>query len=80
MNCSGRRAEDCRSTESGVLSIIRILLSKRGYLLFGCSFAAMEPETPAYERIVLKLSGEAVQERGGRDNISVVIVRVEGKK
>jgi len=75
VNCSGRRAEDCRSTESGVLSIIRILLSKRGYLLFGCSFAAMEPETPAYERIVLKLSGEAVQERGGRDNISPAVVR-----
>ena len=40
----------------------------------------MQTERPAYKRIVLKLSGEAVQERGGRDNISVVIVRVEGKK
>ena len=35
----------------------------------------MEPETPVYERIVLKLSGEAVQERGGRDNISPGVVR-----
>src|SRR4030095_6795271 len=56
-------------------SIARILFSKRGHLLFGCSFAAMESETPVYERIVLKLSGEAVQERGGRDNISPAGVR-----
>ena len=35
----------------------------------------MEPEAPVYERIVLKLSGEAVQERGGRDNISPTVVR-----
>src|SRR4249919_1471268 len=51
------------------------MLSKHGRLLFGCSFAAMEPESPVYERIVLKLSGEAVQERGGRDNISPAVVR-----
>ena len=35
----------------------------------------METEAPVYERIVLKLSGEAVQERGGRDNISPAVVR-----
>jgi uridylate kinase len=32
-------------------------------------------EAPAYKRIVLKLSGEALQERGGRDNISLYVVR-----
>src|SRR5437870_2982728 len=35
----------------------------------------MEKETPVYKRIVLKLSGEAMQERGGRDNISPTVVR-----
>src|ERR671936_1477627 len=35
----------------------------------------MQTETPAYKRIVLKLSGEALQERGGRDNISPPVVR-----
>src|SRR5438876_7835116 len=35
----------------------------------------MQKETPAYKRIVLKLSGEAMQERGGRDNISLAVVR-----
>jgi uridylate kinase len=35
----------------------------------------METEAPAYKRIVLKLSGEALQERGGRDNISPPVVR-----
>src|ERR1043166_5559145 len=35
----------------------------------------MQTETPVYERIVLKLSGEAMQERGGRDNISLAVVR-----
>jgi uridylate kinase len=35
----------------------------------------METETPAYKRIVLKLSGEAMQERGARDNISPAVVR-----
>ena len=34
-----------------------------------------ESRTPVYKRIVLKLSGEALQERGGRDNISPQIVR-----
>src|SRR5262249_1457536 len=58
-----------------MLSITCILLSKRGYLLFGYLLAVMETETPVYERIVLKLSGEAVQERGGRDNISPTVVR-----
>src|SRR5262245_50394376 len=35
----------------------------------------MQTDSPVYERIVLKLSGEAVQERGGRDNISPAVVR-----
>src|SRR5919106_2808322 len=35
----------------------------------------MQTETPAYKRIVLKLSGEALQERGARDNISMPVVR-----
>ena len=35
----------------------------------------MQTETPVYERIVLKLSGEAMQERGGQDNISLTVVR-----
>src|ERR1700719_3894240 len=35
----------------------------------------MKTETPAYKRIVLKLSGEALQERGARDNISPAVVR-----
>src|SRR4030095_2667293 len=35
----------------------------------------MQTESPVYERIVLKLSGEALQERGGRENISTVVVR-----
>src|SRR6202795_1468185 len=30
----------------------------------------MKTEAPAYKRIVLKLSGEALRERGGRENIS----------
>ncbi len=35
----------------------------------------MKTEAPAYKRIVLKLSGEALQEPGGRDNISPPVVR-----
>ena len=35
----------------------------------------MQTETPVYERIVLKLSGEAMNEHGGRDNISPTVVR-----
>lgn len=34
----------------------------------------MKTEAPAYKRIVLKLSGEALREAGGRDNISPPIV------
>ena len=34
-----------------------------------------EPGTAAYKRIVLKLSGEALRERGARENISPQIVR-----
>ena len=35
----------------------------------------MQSEAAAYKRIVLKLSGEALQERGARENISPQIVR-----
>src|SRR5881296_4720837 len=35
----------------------------------------MQTEKPAYKRIVLKLSGEAVRERGAKENISPQIVR-----
>ena len=35
----------------------------------------MQTEVPAFKRIVLKLSGEALQERGARDNISPAVVR-----
>src|SRR6059058_954206 len=35
----------------------------------------MKTEAPAYKRIVLKLSGEALRERGARDNISPAVVR-----
>ena len=35
----------------------------------------MKTEAPAYKRIVLKLSGEALQERGSRENISPAVVR-----
>src|SRR5438046_8681004 len=35
----------------------------------------MQKEAPVYERIVLKLSGEAMQDRGARDNISLTVVR-----
>ena len=35
----------------------------------------MQTDTPVYERIVLKLSGEAMQEPGARDNISLSVVR-----
>ena len=34
-----------------------------------------ESSAPAYKRIVLKLSGEALRERGARENISPQIVR-----
>src|SRR6201993_5001024 len=35
----------------------------------------MRTEAPAYKRIVLKLSGESLQERGARENISFQVVR-----
>src|SRR5256714_6145954 len=35
----------------------------------------MKTEAPAYKRVVLKLSGEALQERGARENISPSVVR-----
>src|SRR5436853_4967196 len=50
-----------------------ILLSKRSRVLFD-DLRLMKTEVPAYKRIVLKLSGEALRERGGRDNISPAVV------
>src|SRR5215210_8163815 len=35
----------------------------------------MKTAVPAYKRIVLKLSGESLQESGGRENISFQVVR-----
>ena len=35
----------------------------------------MKTEAPAYKRVVLKLSGEALQEKGSRENISPSVVR-----
>ena len=35
----------------------------------------MKTDAPAYKRIVLKLSGEALRQRGARDNISPAVVR-----
>ena len=40
----------------------------------------MKTEAPVYKRIVLKLSGEALQERGGRDNISPQVVQEIAKR
>src|SRR5205085_3174506 len=37
--------------------------------------AAMKTEAPVYKRVVLKLSGEALQERGSRENISPAVGR-----
>jgi uridylate kinase len=49
--------------------------SKHEHLLLGCSSTSMQTESPVYERIILKLSGEAMHEHGGRDNISPPVVR-----
>src|SRR5256885_1764472 len=35
----------------------------------------MKTDAPAYKRVVLKLSGEALQEKGSRENISPAVVR-----
>lgn len=40
----------------------------------------MKTEAPVYKRIVLKLSGEALREPGGRDNISPHIVKSMAEK
>ena len=40
----------------------------------------MKPETTAYKRVVLKLSGEALQERESRENISPGVVRDIGER
>ena len=72
--CTGCQPVLPRTQKRGDVGDACILLSKGRDLLFGCSPADMETEAPVYERIVLKLSGEAVQERGGRDNISPAVV------
>ena len=56
---------------------IRVVRSfaARAFELAKFDRAASEALTEAYKRIVLKLSGEALQERGGRDNISPPVVR-----
>src|SRR5207237_6957921 len=41
---------------------------------FCLMIAAMKTEAPVYKRVVLKLSGEALQERGSRENISPSVV------
>src|SRR6201993_5248627 len=65
---------ECRTVRARCPRSLTHFASKHDYLLFGCSFA-METESPVYERIVLKLSGEAMQQHGGRDNISPPVVR-----
>jgi len=62
-------------TAERLLDECAILLSKRRDILFDQSQPLMQTDTPVYERIVLKLSGEAMQERGARDNISLTVVR-----
>jgi uridylate kinase len=51
-----------------------VLLCKASERLVS-SHSRMRTEAPAYKRIVLKLSGEALRENGGRDNISPPVVR-----
>jgi len=62
-------------TAERLLDECAILLSKRRDILFDQPQPLMQTDTPVYERIVLKLSGEAMQERGARDNISLTVVR-----
>jgi len=62
-----------RPTDCDLLSIPPFCFSRAACLFDDKSL--MQAETPVYERIVLKLSGEAMQERGARDNISLTIVR-----
>ena len=53
--------------------LARFFLPKSAFLIDHP--AEMESATPAYKRIVLKLSGEALRETGGRDTISPQIVK-----
>jgi len=73
VNCDGRRAEDCPPYRLQSVVDPTILLSRAACLFDDKSL--MQTETPVYERIVLKLSGEAMQEPGARDNISLSVVR-----
>jgi len=62
-----------RPTDCDLLSIPPFCFSRAACLFDDKSL--MQTETPVYERIVLKLSGEAMQEPGARDNISLSVVR-----
>src|SRR5213594_1173320 len=62
-----------RPTDCNLLSIPPFCFSRAACLFDDKSL--MQTETPVYERIVLKLSGEAMQEPGARDNISLSVVR-----
>jgi uridylate kinase len=62
-----------RPTDCNLLSIPPFCFSRAACLFDDKSL--MQTDTPVYERIVLKLSGEAMQEPGARDNISLSVVR-----
>ena len=67
------RSLGARPTDCNLLSIPPFCFSRAACLFDDKSL--MQTETPVYERIVLKLSGEAMQEPGARDNISLSVVR-----
>jgi uridylate kinase len=62
-----------RTADCDLLSIPPFCFSRAACLFDDKSL--MQTDTPVYERIVLKLSGEAMQEPGARDNISLSVVR-----
>jgi uridylate kinase len=64
-----------RSTLRVLCHSSRILLPNAPAFCFNILAMQNESRTPVYKRIVLKLSGEALQERGTRENISPQIVR-----
>src|SRR5438876_8349969 len=71
-----KRLEPCSLTAAGVAASVHtchFAFQRLSRLVL--SQSPMKTEAPAYKRIVLKLSGEALQERGGRDNISPPVVR-----
>src|SRR4029453_1042164 len=68
-------AKDFAKTLSSRLGITVRLCFPRSISSVDHGESLMQTERPAYKRIVLKMSGEAMQERGGRDNISPTVVR-----